>query len=1615
MPRRRIARSRPPARPKAGRPHPAARRGLTLERLESRALLAAVNFTGAQYGQNFDGLGSATAWSNDSTLPAWSLFTRSSNAVTSIRAGNGGDTAGSFYSFGTPAAADRALGGIGSGASYFESPATGAVAGWIAVAIRNGTGLPQAAFSVRYDGEQWRNGGNTAAHTMTMQYGYGATFSSVASWTTAGAAFGFTSPVATATAGALDGNAAANRVAGIGGTVVPDVPWGAGTTLWVRWVEVNDFGSDHGLAIDNFVFGVPGSVATTPGAPTITGITGSDSRLTITFTPPATDGGAAITAYEYSLDGGSTWSPSSPALPPGPLVISGLLNGQAYAVRLRGVNAAGPGTPSTAVEGRPLGIDFLRIVTYNVLASETPPRPGLGTLIQAISNESYAGHVDQVDLLALQEVQSQGVTSAAVAAMLDGIYGPGTYAHGSVDGSTSGGGTSGVVYNTRSLRLLEEKRIGSVSWSGAARQTIRYTFLPTNGAASSTFFVYVSHFKALDTVEDAARRDVQARTIRADADALPEGTCILYVGDFNLYRSTEPAYQTLLAAGPGQAFDPLDRPGDWHDGPGFTDLFTQSPLDVAPPGFTGGGLDDRFDFQLVSGELLDGTGLDYRAGSYRTFGNNGSVPRNGSINDPRNTALPGLPNRADVLNLLTTVSDHLPVVADFSYPTIGGSSGGSITGSAWDDADGDGVWDTPGEPALAGWTVYLDIDRDGLADTGEPSAVTAADGRYVFSGLSAGSYTVAIVAQAGWRQTYPAATADGAVAPTAFPSDPAYAPAVRRQSKRLVPNDVLFASQWHLRNTGQQGGIAGEDARLPAAWDMATGSGVVIAVVDDGLQASHPDLAANYRADLSWDFNDDDANPAPGAFDDHGTAVAGIAAARGDNGIGVSGTAPRASLAALRLTARATTDQQEADALSFRLQDIDIYANSWGPDDTGNLLEAPGPLTRAALANGVRTGRDGRGVIYVWAAGNGLVEGDDSNYDGYANSRFTIAATAVDDTGRRAPYAEPGANILVAAPASGTWADITTTDRTGSAGYNVSAGDSPGNLGDRDYTNDFSGTSASAPIVAGVAALMLEANPLLGWRDVQHVLARSARRNDPLDADWSRNGAGLWVNHKYGFGVVDAAAAVGLATSWTGVGPEVSTTSGSITVGRSIPDASPAGITSSFTLGADILVESVEVVLEARHAERGQLQVVLTSPAGTRSVLADRRSDSGDDYMGWTFSTVRNWGESAAGTWTLTVADLAGGTTGTLSSWALNVYGSGTSGPPAAHLVTLAADQAATGVDFGMRLSEIVLDVAAGEVVTDALVRGGVLPLVKRGPGTLILDKANSHSGGTVVEAGEVVVRNPASLGTGVLEVRAGARVTLDVGGAEGNGDTNVVSLAGILLDPAGRLDVGTGRIRVAAGGFDVAAIRQALITGRNAGTWDGTAGFTSAAAGAGTSRAIGYRVLPSTGELRLGFAVFGDANLDGQVSQADVNLVVSGGRFGQGASSGAAWVEGDFNYSGGVTQADINLLVGAARFGQGVSPSELSTPTVLSEAQADPGLFPRGRTQETPTVSRGDGQRILLEQACSAVCHARPQTSAAGMAAGAAAAQARSVPAAFAAWAALSDEPVRPTPRKRR
>ena len=486
--------------------------------------------------------------------------------------------------------------------------------------------------------------------------------------------------------------------------------------------------------------------------------------------------------------------------------------------------------------------------------------------------------------------------------------------------------------------------------------------------------------------------------------------------------------------------------------------------------------------------------------------------------------------------------------------------------------------------------------------------------------------------------------------------------------------DPLKPQQWHLKNLGSIEGKrytrikAGEDLNVEAAWNSGlNGDGIRVAVVDDGLDMTHPDLRPNI-VDGSHNYRRQSLGenryssriaghkdwPVPCSEDDsHGTSVAGIIAARDYNGIGGTGIAPRASLVGYNLLAFGD-ERNILDALSRDIDRNHIFNNSWGPEDDGQLNKPASGWTafNDTLAKGLSKGRNGLGVLYVFSGGNGAWEGDYSSADSATSSRGAITVCATDAAGERAPYSERGSNLTVCAPSGRSTTPATAPEITTTS------------VKDK-YTDDFGGTSASAPMVSGVAALMLQANPRLTWRDVPLILARTARQVDVSKGGWSELRSPLAgvtghdvlrYSHHYGFGVVDAEAATRLARTWQSVGGSAEQRKCGpfrLQVGKRIPEADivaqqQAGSTSramaegsveqkyfdALTALADRLdynkaptggassaitvpascnlqhIEHIDVNLtvtgddgRSEHPNAGDLQIALTSPLGKVSTL----------------------------------------------------------------------------------------------------------------------------------------------------------------------------------------------------------------------------------------------------------------------------------------------------------------------------------------------------------------------------------------------------------------------------
>ena len=469
----------------------------------------------------------------------------------------------------------------------------------------------------------------------------------------------------------------------------------------------------------------------------------------------------------------------------------------------------------------------------------------------------------------------------------------------------------------------------------------------------------------------------------------------------------------------------------------------------------------------------------------------------------------------------------------------------------------------------------------------------------------------------------------------------------------------MFDDQWHLLNTGQFGGTAGIDINVTGVWDDYTGAGVVAGIVDDGVEYTHVDLDGNYDTTLDFDYADNDDDALAGTADFHGTAVAGLVGAE-SNGQGVVGAGFDATITGFRVPFGIGPIDPFVNALAAQVN-VDISNNSYGFIGlfADNFSLSPWFGMASAVDTTVTTGRGGLGTVIVFSAGNDREIGDSSDYHSLKSSRFTISVAAVDNTGEVSFYSNPGASLLVAAPSSGDTVGITTRDRTGANGYDPT-----------DYTSIFGGTSAAAPIVSGTVALMLEANPNLGYRDVQEILAYSATQVDSTDPGWAFNaaknwnGGGLHVSHDFGFGLVDAHAAVRLAETWTAQSTKANelNTFNAKTPNLTITDNGT--ITDTITVGSGLNIDHVEVFISITHPHIGDLVVKLTSPDGTESVLVNRPglstsnpTGSNQGFIYFAFDSTNHWGESGAGTWTLSVSDQKTGDVGTLDYWSLKLFG----------------------------------------------------------------------------------------------------------------------------------------------------------------------------------------------------------------------------------------------------------------------------------------------------------------------------------------------------------------------
>lgn len=543
------------------------------------------------------------------------------------------------------------------------------------------------------------------------------------------------------------------------------------------------------------------------------------------------------------------------------------------------------------------------------------------------------------------------------------------------------------------------------------------------------------------------------------------------------------------------------------------------------------------------------------------------------------------------------------------------------------------------------------------------------------------------------------------------------------ESESFLSNseDPFLEYQWHLMNLGQKvfalnPGVAGNDINLRMTWSNGIyGKGIKILVSDDGIESTHEDLYENF---LSGSFSKDYSKPSPftaviaeplASTDNHGTSVAGLIAAMGWNHLGGRGVAPKAQVASANFmsdnvnrTADKIVDQAKGS--------YDIFNQSWG--ETQDTVEEMDPGYKAQLLYGVTNYRNGKGAIYVKAAGNSFllevsrlsnkVELGNANFDSSNSSPYTINVGALAASPVAASYSTPGASLWIAAPGGEDGADrpaILTTDRSGcDKGFAVSSSTSKlafqkgqeNNIGCK-YNSIFNGTSSAAPVVSGVVALLLEANPNLSWRDVKYILAKTATQlhsslapfenvlytNSPgeyanhkspagytYEQAWVTNGAGFKFHNWYGFGRVNVDAAVALAKNYISLFSSYTESNWNVSHKRdglnlSIPDYTAAGVSDTMNVMTNYKIEAVQLRLKVTHANIGTLAVELTSPAGTKSIVVNMNNalEGIENYSNETLLVNTFYQESSQGPWTLRLIDGRSGTSGTLTEWSLNFVG----------------------------------------------------------------------------------------------------------------------------------------------------------------------------------------------------------------------------------------------------------------------------------------------------------------------------------------------------------------------
>lgn len=450
--------------------------------------------------------------------------------------------------------------------------------------------------------------------------------------------------------------------------------------------------------------------------------------------------------------------------------------------------------------------------------------------------------------------------------------------------------------------------------------------------------------------------------------------------------------------------------------------------------------------------------------------------------------------------------------------------------------------------------------------------------------------------------------------------------------------DPKYEDQWYINKSSTGVGVGLNLTDIYKSYmGYNTGNNIIIQVVDNGIEKSHEDLSSNIDLDKSYNAQTLQTDPSPvSTSNTHGTKCAGIVAATAFNNKGVRGVIPSAKIAGFTFRVdndgsfQMRTDELEKAWLSGNgANDISVSSNSWGSCyDIDTKYEE-------IFKQGTSLLRDGKGRVYVMAAGNGR-EGssgcndtskpESANTSYLTNNQYVVSVAALGKDNTYASYSNQGSNILVSAyggDASGEYITTTTTNN--------------------DYTSNMNGTSAATPMVAAGIGLVLEACPTLTYRDIKYLLAKNSIQVDTTNSTWITNSAGLNHSIDYGYGLLNVKGMIDMCkASYTNLAI-LSDTNTTVAVNSTVTNDDATGLSTSINVTTSKLVEWVGVWIDADFDNIGEVEVNLISPAGTSSKLLHSNSGLGGmNIVAGTYfrlSSVAFVDENSAGNWVVKIAD----------------------------------------------------------------------------------------------------------------------------------------------------------------------------------------------------------------------------------------------------------------------------------------------------------------------------------------------------------------------------------------